>query len=138
MASALSFTVRLDEAVEGRAAHVGDALHAYVPVALDGPSDDDLAAPVAAALAPGLAADVGLVNFDDAEQRRAFERVIAIASRMRCERCHAVRRATPSVRWSWSGRDALLALAHEVDRNEPLAEGQVGVVQYRVAVTLNC
>ena len=46
-----------------------------------------------------------------------------IASRMRCDMNQADLRVTPSVRWSWLLRNALLAAGDQVEGLQPLASG---------------
>ena len=112
--------------MEGVLADVGDALDVDAPPPLDGAGHPVVV--VTPVLAMALAAYHRLVHFDHSDQRGSTERVVAhrfadavaqVPSRLVGDSQGALELV---------GAHALLALAHEVDGEEPLTERQVRAV----------
>ena len=124
----LVFDGSTDEVMDCAPLHVRDAFNSDFAAALDGPGNPGLVSFVGPSFTFGLAADQGFVYFDHAEQGRAVQRIIS----------HGLTDAVaeiPSSLVSNSqgavkliGRDSLAGFAHEIDRQEPLAEWKVGIV----------
>lgn len=119
----------LDEGMDGVLADVGDALDADAAPALDGPGDPRLVvAPVLALLLP---ADHRLVDLDHANERRAGERIVA--HRLADAVAQVPRRLIGDTEGplELAGADPLLALAHQVDGDEPLPQRKVRAMHNR-------
>ena len=120
--------VALDEAVQGVAADVGDALYPDLPAALDGTGHPGLAFFAPRADVAALATDQRFVHFDDTDQRRSLKRVVT--HRFSNPVAQVPGRSVGGADGTHEliGRDSFLGLAHEVDCQEPLSQGQVGIV----------
>ena len=118
----------VDEAMEGVALHVRDTLKPHLPVTLDGSRDDGLVALVPASPALHLAAHVGFVHFDNTDQRRAVKGIVThgFADTMAEIPSRLVGDSKGTLHLL--GGNALLGFAHEVYGEEPLTQGQVGIM----------
>ena len=118
----------LDEAVQGFLSDVGYALNAYLASTLDGSGHPGLAFPASRSNITFLPADQSFVHFHDAKQSRPFKGIVAhgFPDAMAEIPGRAVGHSQGPLKLE--GRDAFLGHTHEVDGQEPFAEGQVGIV----------
>ena len=122
------FDGAVDEVMQGVPPDIGDALDPHLPAALDGPGNPRLVTLVGPTLPLGLAAHKGFIHFHDAEQCRAFKRVVShrFPDAVAEIPSSLVRDSQGTVKLM--GRNSLLGYAHEVDGSEPLADRKVGIV----------
>ena len=125
----LILDVAPDEVMEGMATDVRDTLDPDLSgVSLDGPGHPGFTLFASRSYVALLAADQSFVYFHDSEQSRPLKRIIA----------HGFSDPVAQIPTCFSGnskrpgqlpsRNPLAGFAHEVDRREPLAERQVGIV----------
>ena len=121
----------VDEVMQGMAFDIGDPFDSNLTAPLDGPSHPGLVALVGVSLAFGATTYQCLIYFHDPEQGRAFKGVIShsLSDAVAQIPCRLIGDAQSTVKLV--GAHALLRLAHEVDRQEPLSQGQVRVVHNR-------
>ena len=117
-----------DEVMQGFLLHVRDLFQADLTLALDGPGDDSLVTLVATSLALHLATYERFIHFNNPDQRRATQRVVA----------HGFADPVAEIPRGLVGDaqgalelirgDALAGLDHHIDGEEPFAQRQVGIV----------
>ena len=117
-----------DEIVERATLDVRDALDANLAAALDGSRNPRLVALVGAALALLLAAYQCLIDLHDTQKRGAFKRLVShrFTNAVAEIPCRSV--GDPERSLHLASGNAFLGFAHQVDRDEPFAQGQVGIV----------
>ena len=124
----LVLDVPVNESVERRLADVGDALKPYLAAALDRSRNPGLSDPVPGSHAAPAAADQGFVYFNDSEQCRPGQAVVA---HRRADTVAQVPRGLVGHTerpLELVGAHALSRFQQQVDRYEPLPKLKVGIV----------
>ena len=125
--------VPLDEVMQGAPLDVRDALDSDLPsLSLDGPGNPRLTFPASRSYVALLPADQGFVHFNDPKESRPGKGIVAhgLADAVGQIPGCAVRSDT-ELPMELTGRDSFLGFTHEVDRQEPLAKRQMGIVYDR-------
>ena len=121
--------VALDEAVQGVAADVGDALDPDLSgFALDGTGHPGLAFFAPRADVAPFATDQGFIHFDHPEQSGSGEGIVPHGLADAVAQMPGRLIAGPQKPLELIGRNSFAGLAHQIGRGEPLAERQVGIV----------
>ena len=118
----------IDEAVESVPLSIGNLLQTDGSAALDSSSDPNFIALVGSALAFSLPAYQGFVHLDNAQKSRAFEGSVTHSltdTMAEIPSCLVSHSQGPL---ELERADSLLGLAHQIDGDEPLTEGKVGIV----------
>ena len=107
---------------------VGYALQLYATIPLDGPGNPSFVSLVGSPPTPSFAANKGFIHFDNSQEGRAVEGVIA----------HRFTDAVTEIPsrlvghfdgpLELKGGYALLGFTHQVNGDKPLPEGQMGIV----------
>ncbi len=121
--------VFLDESVQRLAFYIGNPGQADLPAPLESPGHPCLALMASGPHVFLLTSNQGFVNFDNSEQRRTIERIVAhrFPDAVAQIPCRLVR-TDPESALHLVGRDSLSGFEHEIDSDEPLAKRQVRIV----------
>ena len=121
--------VFLDESVQRLAFYIGNPGQADLPAPLESPGHPCLAFAASGPHVFLLTSNQGFVNFDNSEQRRTIQRIVAhrFPDAVAQIPCRLVR-TDPERALHLAGRDSLSGFEPEIDSDEPLAKRQVRIV----------